>query len=102
MQIYGLLFKDAFHDLGFTATDTTLVLNTHTAIAMFMGIANGPSLKRFGYRKMSVCGAILFTAGILGTAYAHTITQYMVSFSLIAGKLSFQDHYVKTPYTSLI
>ncbi|KRT80447.1 membrane transporter [Oryctes borbonicus] len=84
MQIYGLLFKDAFNDLGFSATDTTFVMNTHVAISMFMGIVNGPLLKRFGYRKMSIIGAFLFTLGIVATSFAQTHVQYIITFSTIA------------------
>ncbi|KAK9752905.1 Major Facilitator Superfamily [Popillia japonica] len=83
MQTFGLLFRDTFNDLGFTATDTSLIMNTNAAFAMFMGILNGPLLRHVGYRKVSILGAFLTTLGVLLTAYAYTFTHYMIAYGLV-------------------
>lgn len=62
-------------------------MNTHVALSMFMGMANGPLIRRFGYRKMSVVGACFFTIGIMATAFANTRTHYLITYSIITGKL---------------
>lgn len=86
MQGFGLIFKEPFKDLGFTATDTALIMNTSGAFSMFVGILVAPILRRIGYRKVSLMGATLITAGILLTAQATSFTHYMIFYGLITGK----------------
>ncbi|XP_022901448.2 monocarboxylate transporter 14-like isoform X1 [Onthophagus taurus] len=83
MQGFGLMYKDTFQDLGFTATDSALILNTNAAFMMLCGIINGPLLKQLGYRKVSICGAFLTTVGVLLTSRATNFTHFMIAYGLI-------------------
>ncbi|GJQ75165.1 hypothetical protein Trydic_g9769 [Trypoxylus dichotomus] len=83
MQGFGLIFKDPFRDLGFTATDTSFIMNTSGAFSMFVGILVAPLLKYIGYRKVSLIGATFITIGLLLTAQANSFTQYMIFYSVI-------------------
>ncbi|GJQ72073.1 hypothetical protein Trydic_g3170 [Trypoxylus dichotomus] len=82
-QGFGLIFMDRFSDLGFSASDIALIMNSSAAISMFCGIFNGPLLKRFGYRKIALVSACLTTSGVLLTAQASSFFQYILSYGLI-------------------
>ncbi|XP_022901449.2 monocarboxylate transporter 14-like [Onthophagus taurus] len=84
MQAFGLIYKDTFKELGFSATDTALIINTNAAFAMLCGIINGPLLKHLGYRKVSICGAFLTTFGVLLTSWASNFTHFIITYGLIA------------------
>lgn len=52
VNVFTLMFKDKFNELGLSATDTTLIINLNSVVGMAMGIVIGPMLKIFGYRKV--------------------------------------------------
>ncbi|GJQ75166.1 hypothetical protein Trydic_g9770 [Trypoxylus dichotomus] len=81
---FGLVFKDKFKQIGFSATDVTLIVNTNAATTFWCGLLNGALLKQFGSRKVSLFGAFFMTTGIFLTAYAETFTQYMILYGFIA------------------
>ncbi|KAI4456815.1 monocarboxylate transporter [Holotrichia oblita] len=89
-QGFGLIFKDRFVELGFSATDTALIMNTSGAISMFCGIFNGPLLKSMGYRKVALLSGCLTTLGVILTAQANSFLQYILTFGLITCYFTYQ------------
>ena len=87
MQGFGLLYKDTFKNLGFTATDSSTILTTNGAFSMFCGIINGPLLNRFGYRKVSIMGALFTTFGVILTAFDYKFYHFIITYGLIACEL---------------
>lgn len=85
MQCFGLIFKDTFTLMGFSATDGSVIINTNAAFGMMMGLINGPLLRIYGYRKVSVAGATFISVGILLTAFANTFTFFIITYGFLTG-----------------
>lgn len=83
MQSFGLIFKDQFALMGFSATDGTLIITTNASVSMMSGIVNGPLLKAYGYRKLSYLSVILLFLGLLTTAFANSFTMLFITYGLI-------------------
>lgn len=84
MQGFGLIFKDIFPRFGFTATEGTIIINTNLAFGMLLGLINGPLLRLFGYRKMAMIGSIIFSSGVIITAFAKSFTCLMIFYGIFA------------------
>ncbi|XP_025831354.1 monocarboxylate transporter 13-like isoform X2 [Agrilus planipennis] len=83
MTSFGLLFKDTFSQLGLSATDSAIIINTNQAFGMMMGLINGALLRKYGYRKIAIMSAVCMTLGVTLTAFAKTFTHFMISFGLL-------------------
>lgn len=86
MQGFGLVFKDIFPRFGFTATEGTIIINTNLAFGMLLGLINGPLLRLFGYRKMAMIGSIVFSSGVIITAFVKSFTCLMIFYGIFACK----------------
>lgn len=86
MQGFGLIFKDSFAALNLTATDTTIIINVNLAFGMILGLINGPLLKIFGYRKVTILSSILFGTGITLTAFANSFTHIIICYGVLTCK----------------
>lgn len=84
MQCFGLIFKDTFALMGFSATDGSIIINTNASISMLSGLINGPLLKIYGYRKVSYASVIFLVLGIFSTAFANSFTTLIITYGLIA------------------
>ncbi|KOB73435.1 Uncharacterized protein OBRU01_10902, partial [Operophtera brumata] len=62
---FGLVFQEAFYETGLSATQGTLVIILNHSIGMLLSFFGGPLLRRFGYRKVAVAGAILISGGLM-------------------------------------
>ncbi|XP_017773406.1 PREDICTED: monocarboxylate transporter 7-like [Nicrophorus vespilloides] len=83
MQNFGLIFKDTFAAMKFSATDGSIIINMNAAVSMFTGLINGPMLKYFGYRKVSFAGALFTTVGVILTSYARSFTAFLFTYGFI-------------------
>lgn len=83
MQCFGLIFKDTFTLLGFSATDGAFIITTNAAVGMMSGLINGPLLKAYGFRKVSYMSVILLFIGLTWTAFANSFTMLFVTYGLI-------------------
>lgn len=84
---FGLIFKDKFQALNFSAIDSTLILNLNSALGMTFGLFNGALLKSFGYRKVAIFGGILFSCGLIGTSWANSFEHFLITYSIITCEL---------------
>lgn len=80
---FGLVFQEAFEDTGLTATQCSLVITLNHGIGMLLSFFGGPVLRRFGYRKVAVTGAILISAGLMMTSVASNFWIFLLSYSII-------------------
>lgn len=69
------------------ATDMTLIININSALSMSLGLINGPLLRYFGYRKISVIAASLFSLGLVLTALTDSIVGFILSYGVITGRI---------------
>lgn len=88
---FGLLFKDKFEKMNAPAADLTLIININSAFAMSLGFINGPLLRSYGYRKISVIGGAFFAIGMMLTATADSIFDFIITYGLITGTIKIQS-----------
>lgn len=53
---------------------------------MAIGLFNGPLLRHFGYRKISIIAAVLFAGGLMLTAVSNNMFSILLAYSVIAGQ----------------
>ncbi|GJQ75173.1 hypothetical protein Trydic_g9776 [Trypoxylus dichotomus] len=80
---FGLIYKNEFKRLGFTGTQSSLIISTNGGLCMLCGLINGSLLNKFGTRKVSICSAILIIVGLLTTAYATSFLHFMISYGVV-------------------
>ncbi|XP_017484089.1 PREDICTED: uncharacterized protein LOC108372826 isoform X2 [Rhagoletis zephyria] len=85
LQQYGLIYRQRMVDLGFTAKETTTIVNIIMSLSSLVGIMNGAMFRRFSFRQVAIAGNIFIFTGILLTAWCTTFWQYVLSFSVIYG-----------------
>lgn len=68
------------------ATDTSIIINVNLAFGMMFGMINGALLKTFGYQKVALAGSIIYTAGIMSTAFANTFTFFLICYGMLTCK----------------
>lgn len=88
MLSFGLIYKDQLPELGLSATDVSVIMNTFSAFGMSFGLINGPLIKSYGYRKVGVASGIFFSVGMFLTTWADGFTHFMVTYSIIAGEIN--------------
>lgn len=71
------------------AADLTFIINTNSALSMSLGFFNGPLLRTFGYRKISVVASILFSLGLILTSMVNTVFGFVITYGLITGEILF-------------
>ncbi|XP_012279758.1 uncharacterized protein LOC105699394 [Orussus abietinus] len=84
MQGFGLLFKDTFVDLKLSATNAAVIINVNSAFGMALGLINGPLLRQFGYRKISVIGSLFYGVGIILTSFATSFVHFIIVYGIMA------------------
>ncbi|GJQ75172.1 hypothetical protein Trydic_g9775 [Trypoxylus dichotomus] len=80
---FGLIYKNEFKRLGFTGTQSSLIISTNGGLCMLCGFINGSLLNKFGTRKVSICSAIFIIVGLLATAYATSFLHFMISYGVV-------------------
>lgn len=70
------------------AADMTLIININSTISMAVGLLNGPLLRHFGYRKISVVAALLFSIGLMLTALTDSVFGFIICYGVITGKMT--------------
>nr|XP_012228865.1 PREDICTED: uncharacterized protein LOC105675935 [Linepithema humile] len=84
IQSFGLIFnKDYLAELNITEANRTVLININLAFGMILGLINGPLLKSFGYRKVATVGTLIFSLGIILTAFAKSFTHFVISYGLL-------------------
>lgn len=92
MLSFGLVYKDQLPELGLSATDVSIIMNTFSAFGMSFGLVNGPLIRNFGYRKVGIAAGVFFSLGMFLTSWAKSFTHFMITYSLIAGKTIISYH----------
>ncbi|XP_077286913.1 uncharacterized protein LOC143911764 isoform X2 [Arctopsyche grandis] len=80
---FGLIFQQTFDKLGISATNTSVIITVNYAFGMVLALFNGPLLRRFGYRKVSVVGSLLVSIGILLTSVGNSFLHFIITYSLM-------------------
>ncbi|CAK1551943.1 unnamed protein product [Leptosia nina] len=80
---FGLVFQEAFEDTGLSATQGTLIIILNHGFGMLLSFFGGPVLRRFGYRKVAVIGALLVSVGLMLTAVSSSFWLFLLSYSII-------------------
>lgn len=80
-----MIFKDKFDEMQVPAADLTFIININSALSMAVGLINGPLLRHFGYRKISIVAALLFSIGLMLTALTDSIFGIIITYGVITG-----------------
>ncbi|XP_054728676.1 uncharacterized protein LOC129237773 [Anastrepha obliqua] len=83
LQQFGLIYRQRMVDLGFTAKETTTIINIVMSIASLIGIVNGAMFRRFSFRQVAIVGNIFIFVGTLLTTWCVTFWQYVICLSVI-------------------
>lgn len=86
MQTFGLIYKDSFIKLGITATEVSIIVNMNQAFGMLLSIINGPLLRIYGYRKVAILSALLYSFGVMFTSFATTFLEFILYYGIMACK----------------
>lgn len=105
MQGFGLIFKDSIAEFNLSATDISVLINMNSSFGMLLGMINGVLLKTYGYKKAAMAGSILYTVGIMSTAFAKSfsfliicygmLTSIGISMSMSAFSLALNSYFTK-------
>ncbi|XP_068628093.1 uncharacterized protein [Battus philenor] len=80
---FGLIFQEAFEETGLTATQGTLIITLNHGFGMLLSLFGGPVLRRWGYRKVAVFGALMISSGLILTSFANSFWVFILSYSII-------------------
>ncbi|XP_059061930.1 monocarboxylate transporter 9-like isoform X1 [Achroia grisella] len=80
---FALVFQEAFAETNLTPTQGSLVIVLNHGMGMLLSFFAGPVLRRFGYRKVAVTGAILVSAGLMMTSVSSSFWLFVLSYSII-------------------
>lgn len=86
LQQFGLLFREKFLDLGISTSQITTIINVHSAFTYGIGLTNGPLFRRFTYRQVGFCGALLVVFALFFTALSHSFLTYLITFAILYGE----------------
>ncbi|XP_055714006.1 uncharacterized protein LOC129808222 [Phlebotomus papatasi] len=83
LQVFGLIYNVQFQAMQLTATDSAMIVNMASAVGMGMGLFNGPLLRIYGFRKVSVASGVFFSVGLILTSWATTFTHFIITYSIL-------------------
>lgn len=82
---FGLLFGDLLKELGVGTAGGAVIMSMLDALINFSGLFVGPMIRSYGYRKVSIAGAILCTLGLVLTSPASSMAHIIATYSIING-----------------
>ncbi|CAG2057040.1 unnamed protein product [Timema podura] len=83
MQTFAFVYKDKLTNVGLTATDSSIIINTNAAFGMVLGLVHGTLLNRFSYRKVGITASIVFFIGVLLTSFCNSFISFLLSYGII-------------------
>lgn len=60
---------------------------------MALGLINGPLLRHYGFRKISIVAALLFSIGLMLTALTDTVLGLIITYGVITGRRELSVYY---------
>lgn len=84
LQSFGLLFRERFETLEISGTDASVIINVNSAFGMILGLLNGFLLRSFGYRKISIVGAVINSIGVILTSQADSFGFFLATYGIIS------------------
>ncbi|KAG8038492.1 hypothetical protein G9C98_006188 [Cotesia typhae] len=79
----SLVFIDVFASLKLPPTSVSIIMSTNMSFGMAMGLLHGPLLRKFGYRKVAITGALMFFTGTLLTAFSYKFIHFLIAYGLM-------------------
>ncbi|XP_014361817.2 monocarboxylate transporter 9 [Papilio machaon] len=80
---FALVFQEAFEDTEISAAQGTLIITLNHGIGMLLSFFGGPVLRRWGYRKVAVFGALMISSGLILTSMANNFWVFLLSYGII-------------------
>ncbi|KAJ1530510.1 hypothetical protein ONE63_005404 [Megalurothrips usitatus] len=82
LAVFGLAFKDVFVELDMPATDIATIMNLNISFSLLIGLFIGALIRKFGYRKVAVSGAVLVSLGTFLTAFSTNLVEFLLSYGI--------------------
>lgn len=79
------MFRDRFQTLGISTSQITTIINVHSAFTYGIGLTNGPLFRKFTYRQVGFCGALLVVFALLLTSVSNSFLTYLLTFGALYG-----------------
>ncbi|XP_014230114.1 uncharacterized protein LOC106654663 [Trichogramma pretiosum] len=84
IQGFGMVYNDEFKRLNISATQSTVIININQAFGMILGMMNGPLIRIYGYRKISIIGSLFYATGIILTSFGTTFIHFVITYGMMA------------------
>ncbi|CAB0030576.1 unnamed protein product [Trichogramma brassicae] len=84
IQGFGMVYNDEFKRLNISATQSTVIINVNQAFGMILGMMNGPLIRIYGYRKISIIGSLFYATGIILTSFGTTFIHFVITYGMMA------------------
>lgn len=84
ISVFGLLFGQELEAMGHGTTGVALVSNISNMVTCFSGLIMGPVLKTYSCRRVTLCGAIITSSGLILTSFATSLFEVIIFYSVFA------------------
>lgn len=85
LSLFGLIFGGELLNMGHGITGAALVMNINSMVTNFSGLFIGYILNRYSYRKVTACGVLLTSIGMILSSMSTNIWQIIISYSIFTG-----------------
>lgn len=85
---FGLMFGDFLTSLGEETSAIALITSCFFSSFSIAGLFTNTLFKKYTVRKIALAGAFLYVAGSFMVIFVTSVTQLLVSFSVVQGDLS--------------
>ncbi|XP_059618542.1 monocarboxylate transporter 9 [Phlebotomus argentipes] len=82
---FGLMFGDFLKDLGEETSAIALITSCFFSSFSIAGLFTNTLFKKYSVRKIALAGAFLYVIGSVMVIFVTTVTQLLVSFSVVQG-----------------
>ncbi|XP_050714540.1 monocarboxylate transporter 13-like [Eriocheir sinensis] len=82
---FGILFTDFLLEAGASLTTTAALITTYGSVMCLAFLLAGPLLECWGWRTVVMGGGILFSSGLIITAFSPSVEFLFFSYSLLTG-----------------
>ncbi|RZC32314.1 monocarboxylate transporter 4-like [Asbolus verrucosus] len=83
MQNLGLVFKDTFAELGYSAMQGSFIINVNASFGKLTGPITGVLLKVYDCRKIGMLAAFLLTVGMVLTSFCETFPLFFAAYGIL-------------------
>lgn len=85
LSVFGLVFGEELERMGHGTIGVAFVMNINSMVTNFSGLFTGYVLKKYSYRKVTLCGVLLTSTGMILSSISTNIWEIIISYSVFTG-----------------